>query len=451
MMKRILIRMKTSIWLYPVIYSLIALVLAILVLLIDSYYVDKISTIVHRLFFTSAELAQPVLEIVAGSFITITTFTFSTTMVVLTMYSSQFTPRVVEDFLNNQTTMKSFGIFLSGFIYAITSLLFLSTNAKEDNVIAASVAVIYLIVGLIYFLGFVQSVATHIQASGLILRLYSEALGKIKHYVDFVKDQQVIPSDEFVTMIKDKKAEYLTSSSDGYIQEIDYRRLMRLAQEFKIVICFRKVVGQFISKETSIMTVYTEINQTLSEEERLYIDECVLVGNKKTEEQDFAFTIQKIVEIALKALSSSINDPNTAIHCLKNIGLLLRDLSDIKDGFVLMKNEDAEGFIVYESYDFYALLNDAYNQIVFYGQENPSVIAAVFNSMKFIKVKTHIKTANLIDDYAKQLFEKLSNQGYARLEYNMVYKEYTNLLNIKVKEDKPDNLNKPENLSDKKS
>ncbi len=431
MMKRILTRMRNSIWLYPVLYSLIALLLAIGVMMIDSYYVDTVSIFVHRLFFTSTALAQTVLEIVAMSFITIMTFTFSTTMVVLTMYSSQFTPRVVENFLNNQTTMKSFAIFLSGFIYAITSLLFLSINSKEDSVVAASVAVIYLIVGLIYFLIFVQSVATHIQASGLILRLYNEALGKIKRYIEFVEEQQIIPADQFETMIKGKRVEYLTSLEDGYIQEMDYRRLLRLAEEFKVVVCFRKVVGQFISKETRVMTVYIDTEHTLSDEEQRYLQECVLVGNKKTEEQDFAFTIQKIVEIALKAISPSINDPNTAIHCLKNIGLLLRDLSGIKEGFVLMQEGENKEFIVYEAYDFYDILNDAYNQIVFYGQEDPSVMAAVFNSMKFIKIKANNKTAEVIDDYAKQLFEKLSDQGYGKLEYNMVYKEYTNLLDIK--------------------
>lgn len=96
-----------------------------------------------------------------------------------------------------------------------------------------------------------------------------------------------------------------------------------------------------------------------------------------------------------------------------------------------MQEGENKEFIVYEAYDFYDILNDAYNQIVFYGQEDPSVMAAVFNSMKFIKIKANNKTAEVIDDYAKQLFEKLSDQGYGKLEYNMVYKEYTNLLDIK--------------------
>jgi Predicted membrane protein len=177
-MKKIINKIRTSIWLYPTIYSLFAFVLSISITIIDKTYTDESLNYVNELFYTTSSLAQAVLSIIAGAFITISTFTFSTTMVVLTMYSSQFTPRVVENFLNNKTTMKSFGIFLSGFIYAITSLLFIDTNKDGNLVIAASVGVIYIIVGLVYFLLFIHNVSTHIQASDLISRLHEEAIGR---------------------------------------------------------------------------------------------------------------------------------------------------------------------------------------------------------------------------------------------------------------------------------
>lgn len=178
-MKRLINKIRESIWLYPTIYSLLALCLSIGITLIDKSYSFQLSNIYNSLFYTRLPLAQTVLNIVAGAFITIATFTFSTTMVVLTMYSSQFTPRVVENFLNEKTTMKSFGVFLSGFIYAIASILFMKTNGDGNLVIAASVGVIYVIVGLVYFLIFVQSVSNHIQVSDLTLRLYEEALAEI--------------------------------------------------------------------------------------------------------------------------------------------------------------------------------------------------------------------------------------------------------------------------------
>jgi uncharacterized membrane protein len=257
-MKKIINKIRTSIWLYPTIYSLFAFVLSISITIIDKTYTDESLNYVNELFYTTSSLAQAVLSIIAGAFITISTFTFSTTMVVLTMYSSQFTPRVVENFLNNKTTMKSFGVFLSGFIYAITSLLFIDTNKDGNLVIAASVGVVYIIVGLVYFLLFIHNVSTHIQASDLISRLNEEAIGEIEKYTNFTKESEIISEVKLKKIIDKKNFIKIFARSDGYIQEINYQRLKKFAQRYKCIVCFKKVVGQFVSTETRILIIYFE-------------------------------------------------------------------------------------------------------------------------------------------------------------------------------------------------
>lgn len=62
-------------------------------------------------------------------------------------------------------------------------------------------------------------------------------------------------------------------------------------------------MGQFISLETKILTIYYEEKNILDEIDIEEINKLILIGNKKTQTQDFSFTIQKIVEIAVKALS----------------------------------------------------------------------------------------------------------------------------------------------------
>ncbi|MCD4712305.1 MAG: DUF2254 domain-containing protein [Clostridiales bacterium] len=428
MIKKILNKIKTSIWLYPTIYSLFALALSFIITMIDQVYVDEMSSDLFDFFYTTTPLAQAVLGIIASAFITIATFTFSTTMIVLTMYSSQFTPRVVENFLNNETTMKSFGVFLSGFIYAITSLLFLNINENGNLVIAASVGVIYVIVGLIYFLVFIHNVSTHIQANGLILRLENEALEKINQYRDLVKESNIVTERTFNKIIDNKNYTNLNSRNDGYIQEIDYNRLLRIAQSHNLIICFKKVVGQFVSTETRIMTIYYEGEHEIGKEIQHEIHQCIWIGNKKTETQDFSFTIQKIVEIALRALSPGINDPNTAIHCLKNLGLLLRDLADIDKGYVVLREEDEGGFIMYEAYDFEILLYDAYQQIILYGQSDASVMIVVFKSLRFSKANASSDNIKTINAYATNLYEKLNNNRFDPLEYEKIRKEYSQLI-----------------------
>ena len=429
--QRIVNKMKTSIWLYPIIYSTVALTLAVAVSYMDQNFGTIIAGVFNGFFYTTVAMAQNVLAITAGAFITIATFTFSTTMVVLTMYSSQFTPRVVENFLNNETTMKSFGVFLSGFIYSIVSLLFMSSRFESDDlVIVASVAVVYIILGLIYFLVFIHNVSTYIQANGLIRRLDKEALAKINHYRDFVAKAQRLTPDGVANIITDLYFAEVFSPDDGYIQEIDYPKLKHIAQENECIVSFEKVVGQFVSKQTRIINVYYRDLEPLDQEIIKEIQNCILIGVKKTETQDFGFTIQKIVEIAMRALSPGINDPNTAIHCLKIIGLLLRDLAQIEKGQLMVREGDAAGFIIYESYDFEMVLYEAYHQIVNYGQKDSSVMVAVFKSLRLAKGLANAGNITVIDEYAKTIFDKIKSNEYDKMEYSRIYNEYKDTLDF---------------------
>lgn len=429
-MKKIINKIKTSIWLYPTIYSIGAFILSVGIKILETTYSDEMSLYLSTVFYTKSELAQTVLGIVASAFITIATFTFSTTMVVLTMYSSQFTPRVVENFLNNKVTMKSFGVFLSGFIFAISSLLFTKTSQNENLVISASIGVIYVIVGLVYFLIFIHNVATYVQASHLIQRLQDEAQKKIKEYNDFEDKASILSKEEMIEMVKYKYFFDVYAHSDGYIQEINYQKLQKIAQNHNCIICFKKVVGQFISLETKILTIYYEEKNILDEIDIEEINKLILIGNKKTQTQDFSFTIQKIVEIAVKALSPGINDPNTAIHCLNIIGILLRDLSHIEKGYILLKKDDELGHIIYEAYDFEVLLDDAFSQIIFYGQADVSVIVVALKSLRIIKTKASKYNKEIIDNYAKYLIEKQLKLSDDKLHHTKIKNEYVDLINL---------------------
>lgn len=88
MIRKIANRIRNSIWLYPAIYSVGALLLSVLISYVDQHFTEVLADYIPGLLYTNTALAQMVLGIIAGAFITIATFTFSTAMVVLTMYSS---------------------------------------------------------------------------------------------------------------------------------------------------------------------------------------------------------------------------------------------------------------------------------------------------------------------------------------------------------------------------
>src|SRR5690554_4879384 len=175
---------NNKVWLFLSKYLFFSLLLAMLILLIDSRILPLIQYI-PGFFLTGIDLAKTILGTLAGALLTITTFTFSTIMVVLTTYSSNFSPRVVENFLTDRISMKVLGIFTGGFFYCITTLLFMRTTVQNQLVLSATVAVVYSIVCIAYFILFVFSVSSSIQASKLITRLFVESMELIEKTLEF--------------------------------------------------------------------------------------------------------------------------------------------------------------------------------------------------------------------------------------------------------------------------
>lgn len=425
-LKKILYKVKRSIWVYPAIYTLFAIFLASAVIVVDSRLFFDISDYIPSVLTTSPDLAKTVLSIIASAFITIMTFTFSTTMVVLTMYTSQYSPRVVENFLTQKSTMKSFGVFVSGFMYSILSLLFIRELLTDFSILAGTLGVIYIVIGLISFILYINNVGTYIQASNLIDRLYDKAYDDILAYKKDIENYDSIGKEEiknFETKIGIK------SPSNGYIAEVYYNNLFELAKDNKVLIIFDKLPGQFVTDQDVIAKIYYDRNSELMESLSEKIGDCLDIGDRRTEVQDFSFSIQKLVEVAIKALSPGINDPNTAIHCIRDLGLLLRELSTMRAGYVVMRDEENgnRASLYRESYDLDKLLSDTFNQMIHYGQDDIFVMLTIIKAHRHILEKSNEKNKEIVYKHVEYLKEILDKKSYASLDRDLIEQELDEL------------------------
>lgn len=170
-------------WFYLVENIAAAVLLVIFVLLVNTQTLPLMDY-VPVFFLTKMAPAQSILSTLAGALLTITTFTFSIAMVVLTTYSSDYSPRVVENFLHKKTTMKVLGTFVGGFVYCIVALFFLDETFTSQRVVSASVGILYAFWCVIQFIIFIFSVANSVQVQNLTAELYDEAQSIID---DFIK------------------------------------------------------------------------------------------------------------------------------------------------------------------------------------------------------------------------------------------------------------------------
>ena len=429
MLKKVKQRIEKSIWLYPTIYTLLALLLSFLVIAADSGRWISLDQNIAGIFLTNKELAQEILKIAAASLITITTFTFSTTMVVLTLYSSQFSPRTVENFLADQNTMKALGVFMSGFVYSVVTLLFVRDAMVNSLVIAGTVAVIYLLVCLIRFTMYIHHVGSFIQTKNLVERLNQEARLRIDEY------EELLEKGKRMSDIRKVDTTYrlrVKSNQPGYIQFVEYQALAEIGDKIEAIIIFEKVIGQYVTDETEIFSVC--FLKEPKEDEGLpdRLRSLITIDKERTELQDFNFTIQKIVEISLRAISPGINDPNTAIHCLRIIGVLLSSLAVVDPGFLRLTNDqEKEAGIAFELIDFEKELYATYSQIIHYGKQDVSVMISLVKSLRFIAEKASFDNFISIVRFLDYLWEKVDDVQMAKMDMQKLKHEKDEILALK--------------------
>jgi uncharacterized membrane protein len=110
------------------------------------------------------------------------------------------------------------------------------------------------------------------------------------------------------------------STRAGTIQAIDSSGLVRWAREHRCLLVLPHVVGDFVPVGSTLIEVHGEPPD--GSEPRLV--GMVALGTERTIEQDPAFAIRIMVDIANLALSPAVNDPTTAVQVLDHLGETLR-------------------------------------------------------------------------------------------------------------------------------
>ncbi|MCA1058748.1 DUF2254 domain-containing protein [Rossellomorea aquimaris] len=392
-MKSFVMKIRKGIWVVPALYSSASLALAITTVSLDTYWIHKIEPFLPVMMLTSIDLAQTVLSAIASSLLTMTTFTFSTVMVVLTTYSSQFSPRTLQNFVKDKTTMRGLGIFLGGFIYSIISLLFMRQSLEEHLVSSAFIGVLYAIVCLAFFAYFIHHIATSIQISRLIERLEEEALKVIDYYQEIQKDQEIHPY-KTIPVQYDRVREY-TSHKTGFIQYIDFSTLVNHASQEDVLINFEKGIGDFVKEGETLFSIHSH------QQHEKDLSPYLFIGRERMGEYDLAYSLQKIVEIALRAISPGINDPNTARDSIKYLGLILSETHRIQDGVLTLHDDDRHPRVMVTLFSFNHILYNTYYQIVHYGKGDISVILSIMDSLIMIDQSGNMDRKHIVYDFHK--------------------------------------------------
>ncbi len=355
--------LRSSFWFVPSLIVVASIAFALMVIDLDSAGSDRWLAKWPRLFAADAQGARGMMSTIAGSMMSVVGVTFSMILVVLALASSQYTSRILRNFMRNRPTQVVLGVFAGIFTYC---LIVLRTIRDGEPVFIPTLAVFF---GFVLALGgvgtlmfFIHHIAASIQASSIVASASEETIAAVDRlFPESSGDGPGVEEDE-ATYRPPPGWNWHTVSArqSGYIQSVDHAALLQLATEKKTVVWIEHVVGDFIVEDTTLASL--SLGDPPDKETIAAVQAAVDINRHRTVEQDAAFGIRQIVDVALKALSRGINDSTTAVMCVDHLTAILARIATRRMPPSLFL-DGGEVRVVSKGPSFESLLDESFDQI----------------------------------------------------------------------------------------
>ncbi|MGB8001207.1 MAG: DUF2254 domain-containing protein [Anaerobacillus sp.] len=372
------INLRNSFWFIPVVYGLLSIVVVALSTWIDLAYISHFSGTMSKLFLSTEKIAQSLYGPLITAILTMTTISFSSIMVVLTTYSSQFSPRTLQDFISDRFTQHVLGVFVAGFIFALVNMLLLT--GKDSRILLSPVlTVILAIICILFFILFIHHSATFVQVNNLLEKITKQSLYLVNSKDELHDGETFEKWDSWEKKeLREDEGMPIYSQKMGYIQRIPYDKLIDIASQNECIIRLDSDVGNYVKSGSRIATVWSEDLSSFSQNSLLF---TIAIGTERINDQDLEFSIQKLVDIALRAISPSVNDPHTAMNCTNRIGTILSKIGDTYDPKEAFFDKKRNLRVLTTPKPFFQYVYKSFYQIRHYGKDDVSVLSGILEAL----------------------------------------------------------------------
>lgn len=376
--------LRGSLWFVPSLMVSAAIGLA---LLLNGFTVANGDSTSSLAFPGGADGARAILQAVAGSVITVTGVVFSLTVVTLQLASTQFSPRLLRTFLRAPSNQVVLGTFLATFTYALVTLRAVRSGAtpEEDVVPAVGVSVSYVlalasVAALVFFID-------HIARSIRIDALMRDVERDTTAVIDAVHPERFDGRDADDLPEPPPGRAAVPAATSGFVQAVAADALLSAAVAHDVVVLVEPPVGGNVVADTPLAWVWTPGGSgeaRCDDALRDAVNDAVQVGFERTMQQDAAYGLRQLVDIAVKALSPGVNDPTTAVHAIVHLAGLLTTLARRDLGPTVRRDDRGVVRVVVPSADLAEHLDLVCGQIRRYGAGEPAVVEQLLRMLRDI-------------------------------------------------------------------
>jgi uncharacterized membrane protein len=376
---------RDSLWFIPTLFTLLAMGMALVMIRIDHQFEKSVSEVDHWFLSGGAEGARLVLSTIAGSLITVTGVVFSVTIVGLQLASTQFTPRILRNFLADRSNQIVLGVFISTFTYTLLVLRVVRSKLENNSEfvphLSVALAIVMALVSVAFLIHFIHHAARSIQASVILSRVTHEGLKRVRRL--FPEEIAEAESAENVdAKVPRRDSKRITAAHSGYLQAVNAQALFELGEEHELLIRMNEPVGAFIVKGQAYAEVL--MDEKCTDEVCAQIRNAFVIGEERTPDQDVEFCIIEITDIAVKALSPGINDPTTALHSIDRLVQILCALGRRRPPAPLRTSDGSVHFLAMPT-TFERALELAFNPILHFGKDNPAIVERLRSAIELMQ------------------------------------------------------------------
>ncbi|MEO5590284.1 MAG: DUF2254 domain-containing protein [Gemmatimonadaceae bacterium] len=380
---------RSSFWFVPAAMALGAVLLAFGTVALDRSGAGGLLENVGWIYSGGAEGASAVLGTVASSMMTVTGLVFSMTLLTLSLASSQFGPRLLRNFMRDTANQLVLGTFVATFIYC---LLVLRTIRRADEIafvphLSVTLGVAFALASLGVLIYFIHHISISIQADEIIARVGDDLIHGIDREFPETdegetRNSTVVMSEGDIPPGFEDDGRPIEPRREGYLQFSDLGELIDIAARHDMVLRLERRPGQYVFAGRPIVLAWP--GSRVTPDVTADIVSAFNLGNSRTPWQDIEYSVNQLVEIAVRALSPGVNDPFTAVTCVDRLGSGLHRLAQREVPSRFRLDDKGNLRLILPAVTFGDIMDAAFNEIRRNSRSTASVSIRLLDTLAVI-------------------------------------------------------------------
>lgn len=370
--------LRSQLWPVPLAAIIVAVVAGQLLPYLDREVGDDLLPSVSGwLFGGGPEAASNLLQTIAGAMVTVTSLTFSLTVVTLQLASSQFSPRLLRTFTRDRIVHNTLALFLATFAFALTALRSVRAPSPSGEgfvpKFAITIAFLLAVASVLALVGFLSHLARQIRVESMLKLVHADAEDTVRRL--FPEQDQ--PGALAAESVFGRGPGYrnIASPSSGFLLTVDGGRLCEAAAAADALIVLETTPGDSLVQGIPLARVAHvdghPVDGRSFDDLAAQVEAAVTIGFERTLVQDAGLGLQQLLDIACRALSPGINDATTAVHAIGHVSSLLCGLVGRRTGSQLVRDEQGLARVLVRHPDLSDLIDLALRQLLRYAMGDP--------------------------------------------------------------------------------